>query len=908
MYRSGQRVVTQAIQKYLGSSYDVVKTVYDNLTLLLGLQNLADNTDKVVDVADNLDDVTSVADNLTDVSAVADNIVAITEVNDKVDDFNTKYLGSYASAPTVDGNGDPLVEGATYWNTTLNAMFVYTESQWVKPTGTGIVDVDTFTGDGSTASFPLDVSPASKTNTSVFIDGVYQEKDTYSVSTNLITFNTAPNDEASIEVIVNEITNFITGTQTETHTLTSGQTVVNLTNSPAFASFHIQGEDVDSQRLDLGTDYTLDLLTNTITLTNSYPENTVLKMLYGYDDDISVELAPLNQAILDHVNATENAHPASAIALAIKDVISPNPVSVQEAVDWTGIFVEEFRESGDSDSDVIIKALTYISNLPYTGTKLIFERGREYVYDNTHYLYEINKLHIDLNGATLKRADAADMTTTTVNVETVSGNITYEVVDASKFKVDDYVTAFTDNTDANTNRDARRVVGVNGNTITLSAPFFFSPSKTTLPIGTTIAKVFSAFSGRPSLNDSTTPLTQGINERIFITNGTIDGNSENQINNSWRYITEILLHSKKGLISKIDFKNTAGECIVGHGINVQKNTFTDMSGSCFHTSMNDAELGNSSSSWFSDNFCKNLNLAGNAVNGHSEGVVTFSWGAGRLFVVNNFMQDGNESFLGHFTASTGANADKNLIVQGNICLNFNSVIYGIDSPAEGIVITDNIFHNCGNNTTLWKSLITNNAVQIHSNILSGTTTGFQTTKTDALRVDAGNVNRDFSGVGEPQTYITKGSGSSATPNLENFNVEVIDSDSTALRAIIADGLAGTIHYKASGNVFGSAFSTFDPSINTLNVGTNEATGTVSIKAGIFVEKIKATANEVVISGESTTDRVYVNQYGVSLNNFEALIFGNNFTNGSWRFVFSGSDLLLQRREVGVWVTKQTFSA
>lgn len=604
----------------------------------------------------------------------------------------------------------------------------------------------------------------------------------------------------------------------------------------------------------------------------------------------------------------ENAHPASAIALAIKDVISPNPVSVQEAVDWTGIFVEEFRESGDSDSDVIIKALTYISNLPYTGTKLIFERGREYVYDNTHYLYEINKLHIDLNGATLKRADAADMTTTTVNVETVSGNITYEVVDASKFKVDDYVTAFTDNTDANTNRDARRVVGVNGNTITLSAPFFFSPSKTTLPIGTTIAKVFSAFSGRPSLNDSTTPLTQGINERIFITNGTIDGNSENQINNSWRYITEILLHSKKGLISKIDFKNTAGECIVGHGINVQKNTFTDMSGSCFHTSMNDAELDNSSSSWFSDNFCKNLNLVGNAVNGHSEGVVTFSWGAGRLFVVNNFMQDGNESFLGHFTASTGANADKNLIVQGNICLNFNSVIYGIDSPAEGIVITDNIFHNCGNNTTLWKSLITNNAVQIHSNILSGTTTGFQTTKTDALRVDAGNVNRDFSGVGEPQTYITKGSGSSATPNLENFNVEVIDSDSTALRAIIADGLAGTIHYKASGNVFGSAFNTFDPSINTLNVGTNEATGTVSIKAGIFVEKIKATANEVVISGESTTDRVYVNQYGVSLNNFEALIFGNNFTNGSWKFVFSGSDLLLQRREVGVWVTKQTFSA
>lgn len=374
MYRSGQRVVTQAIQKYLGSSYDVVKKVYDNLTLLLGLQNLADNADKVVDVADNLEDVTSVADNLTDVSAVADNIVVVTEVNAKVDDFNTKYLGSYASAPTVDGNGDPLVEGATYWDTTLNAMFVYTGSQWVKPTGTGIVDVDTFTGDGSTASFPLDVSPASKTNTSVFIDGVYQEKDTYSVSTNLITFNTAPNGEASIEVIVNEITNFITGTQTETHTLTSGQTVVSLTNSPAFASFHIQGEDVDSQRLDLGTDYTLDLLTNTITLTNSYPENTVLKMLYGYDDDISVELAPLNQAILGHVNDTENAHPASSIDLESGDTVQEyvNKKADIEALAGRAVFATIADAiAGDSlDGVISVSTLAYMAAQYEAGNKI----------------------------------------------------------------------------------------------------------------------------------------------------------------------------------------------------------------------------------------------------------------------------------------------------------------------------------------------------------------------------------------------------------------------------------------------------------------------------------------------------------------------------------------------------------
>ena len=46
--------------------------------------------------------------------------------------------------------------------------------------------VDEFTGDGSDTTFTLSVNPISENNTFVYLDGVYQEKATYSVSGNNI--------------------------------------------------------------------------------------------------------------------------------------------------------------------------------------------------------------------------------------------------------------------------------------------------------------------------------------------------------------------------------------------------------------------------------------------------------------------------------------------------------------------------------------------------------------------------------------------------------------------------------------------------------------------------------------------------------------------------------------------------
>ena len=64
-----------------------------------------------------------------------------------------------------------------------------------------VIKRDNFIGDGTTVAFVLQNSLSDEDQTFIYIDGVYQEKDTYSVSVNTITSSTAPDAGHSIEVI-----------------------------------------------------------------------------------------------------------------------------------------------------------------------------------------------------------------------------------------------------------------------------------------------------------------------------------------------------------------------------------------------------------------------------------------------------------------------------------------------------------------------------------------------------------------------------------------------------------------------------------------------------------------------------------------------------------------------------------
>ena len=61
-----------------------------------------------------------------------------------LDNFDDRYLGPKASAPTVDNDGDPLIAGALYFDTTTGKMRVYTASGWIDASSASVATLGQF--------------------------------------------------------------------------------------------------------------------------------------------------------------------------------------------------------------------------------------------------------------------------------------------------------------------------------------------------------------------------------------------------------------------------------------------------------------------------------------------------------------------------------------------------------------------------------------------------------------------------------------------------------------------------------------------------------------------------------------------------------------------------------------------
>jgi len=137
------------VQRFINTSYDIVKSVADNLDIITTLNDsivggdidaaiaapgitAADvaitNADVVItngDVAQTAADVISTG---ADAAAVAADLATVQTIYDSFDD---RYLGVKASDPTLDNDGNALIEGALYWNSISNEMRAYTGVAWV---------------------------------------------------------------------------------------------------------------------------------------------------------------------------------------------------------------------------------------------------------------------------------------------------------------------------------------------------------------------------------------------------------------------------------------------------------------------------------------------------------------------------------------------------------------------------------------------------------------------------------------------------------------------------------------------------------------------------------------------------------------------------------------------------------
>jgi hypothetical protein len=113
--------------------------------------------------------------------------------------------------PIVLNAAGRVAEGGEIWITSASYKFVLTDSTDVliatydNISGVGVLNTnpDNFTGDGTTVAFTLSTSIANENTISVYINGVYQNKNTFSVSGTTLTFSEAPPFTSLIEILYN---------------------------------------------------------------------------------------------------------------------------------------------------------------------------------------------------------------------------------------------------------------------------------------------------------------------------------------------------------------------------------------------------------------------------------------------------------------------------------------------------------------------------------------------------------------------------------------------------------------------------------------------------------------------------------------------------------------------------------
>ena len=148
------------------------------------------------------DDVTIAAGSNITISETGDTItIASTDTNTQTESFKTISVSGQSDV-VADSSTDTLTLAAGD-NITLTTNAGTDTITVAAASGSTqlVTQKNTFTGNGSTTAFSLSSTIADEARTQVYMDGVYQNKDTYSTSGSTITFSTAPPNSTAVEVI-----------------------------------------------------------------------------------------------------------------------------------------------------------------------------------------------------------------------------------------------------------------------------------------------------------------------------------------------------------------------------------------------------------------------------------------------------------------------------------------------------------------------------------------------------------------------------------------------------------------------------------------------------------------------------------------------------------------------------------
>jgi len=115
----------------------------------------------------------------------------------------TTYAGNVARTnPIILDAAGRVPDGGEIWVTAVSYKFVLKDSTdvliatWDNISGVGVITAINYTGNGTTVAYTI-----TGNITGVYINGVYQNKSTYSVSGTTLTFSEAPPVNSSIEIL-----------------------------------------------------------------------------------------------------------------------------------------------------------------------------------------------------------------------------------------------------------------------------------------------------------------------------------------------------------------------------------------------------------------------------------------------------------------------------------------------------------------------------------------------------------------------------------------------------------------------------------------------------------------------------------------------------------------------------------
>ena len=268
------------IQVLAGISGDVsaVENIAANVTTVAGIAGnvtaVAGNATNINTVAGNATNITTVAGINADVTTVASNIAAILDAPNQasdaaasavsaaqsaasaatiLDNFDDRYLGAKASDPALDNDGDPLIVGALYFNTTDGVMKIYTATGWLAASSASVGTLATYefvATSGQTAFAGLDANGISLSYTApsilVTLNGVRLRPNDDYTATDGITVTLVAGAVTGDELVIDAFGNFLIADVVSRATGGTFQAAVNVLGNMDATSFTVSGAPLEA--------------------------------------------------------------------------------------------------------------------------------------------------------------------------------------------------------------------------------------------------------------------------------------------------------------------------------------------------------------------------------------------------------------------------------------------------------------------------------------------------------------------------------------------------------------------------------------------------------------------------------------------------------------------------------------